>query len=376
MINKYSTVQHRFFLSRIVYVIFILGLTASVALAQGAKKNITKTFPITADGKTVLDNKYGSMDINIWDRNEVKIDVTVTVEANNESKVRDILDGIEVDFDNSGNYVSAETEFDFNNSNNVTYKVAYEVYMPATNSLQAKMKYGNLRLGELKGRAEIEVKYGNFYIESVGTESTIEVGYSGSDCTLLKAEDLRCEISYSRLHIHEARNVTIESKYCQGMEIEQCESLTLESKYDRYTIGNLKRLMVETEYSNFTIAQVEDVFMDAAYTSVKVGELKNKLAVDLSYNTCVVEKVMRGFDRIAFDGSHANLKLGIEKGSSYQLNASGKYANVRYDEEGMDIKKDDQRSGSFELIGSKGSTNARSRIDVELSYGSLNIREQ
>lgn len=364
------------FLIKTIVILLFLVLTTGEVVAQGAKKSISKTFPITANGRTVLENKYGSMDINIWERNEVKIEVSVSVEAKSESKMRDILDGIEVDFNSGDGYVSAETEFDFNNSNNVNYKVAYEVYMPATNSLQAKMKYGNLRLGELRGRAQIEVKYGNFYIESVGPNSIIEVAYSGSDCTLLKAEDLTCEVSYSRLHIHEARSINIESKYCQGMEIEQCEKLTLDSKYDRYTIGTLNQLMVETEYSNFTIDRVEDAVMDAEYTSVKIGELKNKLAIDLSYNTCVVEEVMRGFDRIAFDGSHANLKLGIERGSSYQLNASGKYANIRYDEKGMNIKRDVQRSSSFELIGSKGSTSARSRIDVELSYGSLTIREQ
>jgi hypothetical protein len=356
--------------------VFVFLLVSGTSIqAQKAEKNLSKTFPISADGTTSLSNKYGSMSIEIWERNEVKIEVTVEAKASNERKVQQILDGIDVDFSNSNDFVSAETEFDLKGMNNTSYTVTYNVYMPATNDLKANMKYGNLKLGKLKGEANIEVKYGTFQIESVGNNSTIEVAYSGSDCTLAEAEDLTLEASYSRVHVYNARDIKVESKYCQGMEIERARRLTLDSKYDRYTIGTIERITVDTEYSNYTIDKVEQALMDAQYTNVKIGTLKERFAGSLSYNTCVIGKVMKGFDELVMDGSHANFKVGIEEGSSYQLKASGKYANVRYDDEGMDIKRDIQKSTSFELEGSKGSSSARSRIVAELSYGSLKLEE-
>ena len=93
-------------------------------------KSITKTFPISADGTTSLSNKYGKMDINVWDKNEVQITVNVKVDARNDRKEQEILDGIDVEFDNSSDYVSATTEFDLKGSyNNVSYNVEYEVKM-------------------------------------------------------------------------------------------------------------------------------------------------------------------------------------------------------------------------------------------------------
>ncbi|MEM6699070.1 MAG: hypothetical protein AAF599_11780 [Bacteroidota bacterium] len=171
-------------------------------------KSITKTFPIAADGTTSLSNKYGKMEINIWDKNEVQITVNVKVDARNDRKEQEILDGIDVEFDNSGDYVSAETEFNLKGSyNNVSYNIEYEVYMPATNDLRASMKYGNLRLGKLRGKADIEVKYGNFHLESVGDNSEIEVAYSGSDCTIVEAQNLSCEVSYSRVNKNKTEKI-------------------------------------------------------------------------------------------------------------------------------------------------------------------------
>lgn len=340
-------------------------------------KSITKTFPISANGTTSLSNKYGKMNINIWDKNEVQIAVNIKVDARNDRKEQEILDGIDVEFDNSSDYVSAETEFNLRgNYNNVSYHIEYEVYMPATNDLRASMKYGNLRLGKLKGKADIEVKYGTFHLESVGDNSEIEVAYSGSDCTIVEAQNLSCEVSYSRLNIYQAMDIEIDSKYCQGMEIERCEDLNIDSKYDRFTIGKAEKMILDTEYSNFTLDEVENAVIDADYTNVKVGKLKNSLKVDLSYNNCVVEKVMKGFSEVNMEGNHASFKLGIEEGASYRLVAEGKYSDVRFDDEGMNIKRDIRKSNAFEIEGSKGSSSARSRIVADLSYGGLKIWEE
>ncbi|MEM0991602.1 MAG: hypothetical protein AAF847_08710 [Bacteroidota bacterium] len=369
---NFSILQH----CLLVIGLAILQLTAFAG--DDLSKTITREFNIAANGTTELSNKYGKMDINVWDRNQVKITVTVKVSANNERKAQDALDGIDVDFSNSSDYVSAETEFDFKgwNNNNVNYKVAYEVYMPATNQLKASMKYGNLRLGKLQGRGEIEVKYGNFYIESLGDNSSIELAYSNSDCTILAAQNLECDVSYSRMHIYEAKDIELDSKYCQGMEIESCRNLEIDSGYDRYTIGKANRLELDTEYSNFTLVEVEDATIEADYTNVKIEQLKNSLDIELSYNNCVIEKVMKGFSLVKVDGSHANFKLGVEAGSSYRLQAEGKYSNVRFDDEGMTIRRDIQKSNAFEIEGAKGAANARSRIVAELSYGGLKIWEE
>ncbi|MEM9886712.1 MAG: hypothetical protein AAF849_12540 [Bacteroidota bacterium] len=360
----------------LIFGFICLGVVAYAS--NDLSKTITKEFTISANGTTELSNKYGKMDINIWDENKVKITVVIKVDAKNERKAQEVLDGIDVDFSSSSSYVSAETEFDFRGrrGDNISYKVEYEVYMPATNQLKASMKYGNLRLGKLKSRGEIEVKYGNFYIESLGDNSSIELAYSNSECTIVEAQNLSCDISYSRMNIYQAKDLEIDSKYCQGMEIESCNDLEIDSGYDRYTIGQARNLELDTEYSNFTVNEIEDAEIDADYTNVKLEKLKNSLEIDLSYNNCVIEKVMKGFSFVKMDGSHANFKLGIEAGSSYRLQAEGKYSSVRFDDQGMDIRRDIQKSNAFEIEGSKGSANARSRVIAELSYGGLKIWEE
>ena len=73
------------------------------------KKNINEEFNISADGDVSLTNKYGKVDLKTWSQNKVKIDVTITVDARNQSDANDIFERIKIQFDNGADFVKAET---------------------------------------------------------------------------------------------------------------------------------------------------------------------------------------------------------------------------------------------------------------------------
>ena len=59
-------------------------------------KNINKEFNISANGDVSLANKYGKVDLKTWSQNKVKIDITITVDARNQSNADDIFERIKI----------------------------------------------------------------------------------------------------------------------------------------------------------------------------------------------------------------------------------------------------------------------------------------
>ncbi len=76
------------------------------------EKRINREFSIATDGKLMISNKYGSIDVAIGESNRIRIEVVITVEASSEKKAQERLDLINVRFEEDRNRVSALTEIE------------------------------------------------------------------------------------------------------------------------------------------------------------------------------------------------------------------------------------------------------------------------
>lgn len=142
------------------------------------EKTIHKEFDVNSDAMVKIDNSYGNLDIVTWDENRVVIDITITTNGNNEDKVQDKLDKIDVDFSSSSTLVSAKTRFGKSSkswfswgNSNVNMKINYVVKMPITNSVDLENDYGSINLDKLEGKAIISCDYGK-----ITTKELIEYG--------------------------------------------------------------------------------------------------------------------------------------------------------------------------------------------------------
>lgn len=83
---------------------------------QEFTKTVKKEFPINATGTVDLSNKYGKVDVHTWERDRVKIDVTIVVDARSESTAQEVFNRIQIDFSNDDSFVKAETSIETNKS--------------------------------------------------------------------------------------------------------------------------------------------------------------------------------------------------------------------------------------------------------------------
>ena len=83
------------------YHLFVLCFLLSFPTlkAQNLERNITKNFSLTPNGEIIIDNAYGNVKLNSWDKDEVLIEVTIKVKSKNQERAEEALEDINVSFD-------------------------------------------------------------------------------------------------------------------------------------------------------------------------------------------------------------------------------------------------------------------------------------
>ena len=342
--------------------ILLLGIFLVLGPAINAQEYLTKEYHEQYDtkaySKLILYNKYGNVDINNWDRPSINIDVVIQVKHSNDERAQKMLDDISVVFSTAGGAVKAETVFSdrFNRMGGRSdgdFEINYAVQMPKKMDLELSHKYGHTFIDEISGHAQLELKYGKLTVNRLtrGNEkplNTVILGYaSGSsinECSWLKAD-----IKYSSLDIEKAQAFVGYTSYMK-LKIEEASSVVIEGKYDTYSFGKLSNLVINSKYSN-----------------ISVDELSDKLEAETRYSECKIEYMPPEFESINIDAKYGDIRIGIDKDASYQLDGQASYAKITFQDN--DRVSRIQEGSSLKVYGRVGKAeNPTATVKVNTGY--------
>lgn len=74
------------------------------------KKQFQKLFEVSNDAFLSVTNLYGNVNVYLWDENKISIQVQIKVSGNNDKKVTERLNNIDISFAATSNKVAAVTE--------------------------------------------------------------------------------------------------------------------------------------------------------------------------------------------------------------------------------------------------------------------------
>jgi hypothetical protein len=360
----------------------LLGLALTVlalpAWAFGEyTKTIKKEFDINATGTTYLINKYGKTDVKIWDKNRVKISVTIVVNASTEASAQTVFDRIKINFSNAADYAKAETSIEstsrgwfnsFTNNGKSDYRINYEVYMPATCNLNVNQKYGDLYAAAITGKADVEVKYGNFKLEEVGDDSKIVLAYGHG--AVVKGKDLNLDISYGELNVGESANLTLDSHY-STFNLDKIGSVSGDTKYDNFNIGNMQGLKLDGQYDNFKIGEATTVEMNCQYTQVSVAKIWKSIDLDLNYGSAKV-RLAKNVSSANINGNYTDVSVTAEPGLAMQMEVNSNYAPIRYPAE-LEVTTDSKKGSAHYVKGFMGKSSGGVVLKATLNYGGFKL---
>ncbi|MBS1917157.1 MAG: hypothetical protein JST87_12840 [Bacteroidetes bacterium] len=199
----------------------ILALAAVIALpalsrAAGnedgseKKKTISKSYTVGPNEKLKIENSFGDVVINTWDKNEFKIDIEMYAKATSDERAQYMLDHIKVEDSQSENTVRFKTDVHINGNHNdgddddndgdddkgdkknrsvrrhgytdnQQFHINYVVYMPSTNPLELMNSFGKTTVPDFKGLANITSKFGSLTAGNLSNVDAIDVEFGKAD---------------------------------------------------------------------------------------------------------------------------------------------------------------------------------------------------
>lgn len=348
----------------VMFFLISLLLTSSSLFAQEVTKEYHKEY--TAGTKSLnISNRYGDVVIENWDKDQIIIDVKVTVEMSDKERAQSFLDKIDVQFAESSDQISAKTVIDdkFNFTgwgDRRRFSIDYHVKMPVGTELGLSNKYGNTEIDELHGLLNLDIKYGNITAGKLTRGNVKPLN--------------KLNIAYGKGTIDEVGWLDLTERYVGSMEISKSQAILLDSKYSKIILGETSSIVGESKYDNIRIETIKNLVLDNGYTEVNIGELTNKLDYSGSYGSFSIDRVPAGFESLQVETHYMGVKLGIEESASYKLDAKVSYGGLKYNEDNFRNTRRIVENNSHEVSGTVGKEeNPTSKVNVISSYGSVRL---
>ncbi len=299
-------------------------------------KNYSKTYPMDANDKLSIDNRYGNVIVKTWNKSEAKVDVEIKSYASNDETAQKMIDAISISDSKNGDVISFHTNISsgsngsvwdlFNNRNdNHKAEVNYTIYMPSKNALDIKNRYGSMELADLDGRVTIDCAYGNVEAKSLmNGDNQVNVRYGNANIDALGSGDV---------------NV----------------------KYGNLDLGSVDRL-------NFSIGN----------GAAKIGRIKTSANINAHYAGGVqIDNLDKNFKSFSYSASYSNLKVGIDNSANTNFDVTVRYGSFDYGGLPVEITEktpSDESKGwkpTKNFKGHIGKANADKMINISSSYGDV-----
>jgi hypothetical protein len=220
------------------------------------EKKIAKSFP--ASGNILhVENKYGDVIINTWDRNEISVEVVVVVKRRSEAKAQDLIDDINIEVEQKKGGVYFETRLErrsITNANGEKMQIDYTVYLPKRNAIAITNRFGNVRMKDYEGDMTMVVEYGDLVMGNItGSEKNIKVNFGKLNIESIAVG--RLDIGYSPVVIDRAQRLGIKNQFGKT-SINTVQQLNIIQEYASVDIGSVNMISGKVSFANLYIDRV------------------------------------------------------------------------------------------------------------------------
>jgi len=254
-------------------------------------KKIEKSYSLTNNGELHIDNKYGEILINGWDKNTIQIETAIKVTHRKAEKATNLLGRIEPKFTVTTSVVKIETEigkksatsfskyfnkvnpFDFDKGN---VEINYTIYMPSNAEITIINKFGDVIISDWNGKLKTTMQHGDLWINENLTNATINMKFGKLKAKSILYGDLT--IKNGEINLDESRILELNSNG-STIEATKIKSLELYSNKDEIVIGKLTEVKGQVKFSKINLKEVKDqINLTTKLADIKVSEISNQKA--------------------------------------------------------------------------------------------------
>ena len=321
------------------------------------KKTIIKIFDVDSKDNLLVDNQFGQVNVGLWDKKEIRIQITILANSDSDERVQKFLDAVTIDEKRTGDQILVKTNFNQNSISNWSFgkwkdggernyvKINYEVMMPRQNALTVRNKFGNTSIPAFQAALTVHNRYGNFSAEDLtGRQNDIDVAYGKANIGTIDQGKL--EIAYGSL------------------ELVKANVLTLINKFGKMSIGDVGKLDADINYSG-----------------AKIGTLRESGKIKLDFSGGFrIDQLPKTADNIDIQASYSSVAIPMANNNDCDFDVTVSYGNFNYGSgSAMHFKSqpdDDNRRGpklTKQYVGKVGSGSG-TKVRVVAKFGNVNFQ--
>ncbi len=329
------------------------------------EKKIKKEYNVNSDAMLRISNSYGNVDVTSWNENRVVIEVTVKTNGNNEDKVAEKLDDIDVEFDANGGLVYARTKIgkeksswwnSWNDNNNVNMEINYAIKVPVTNSVDLSNDYGGIFLNRIEGQAKISCDYGRLELGELMAENN----YLSFDYT-------------NNSTIGYMKSGKINADY-SSFTLEKSEYVELNADYTKSTFEDINSLNYACDYGNLTAENLGKITGRGDYLSVRLGQIMGDVNLNADYGSIKIDKLTSEAGDVVIQSDYAGITIGYAQDYNFTFNIKLEYAGLSGDDDFEMIKKRIESSDKY-YEGYYGNSSSQNNININSEYGGVTFKK-
>ncbi len=262
--------------------IALLLLSLSIHSQEVLTKTIEEMYKMTNAGELHLDNKYGNIIINGWEKNNISIKIDIKVTNKKKENAKILLNRIVANIKTANDFVNITSEisekntslfsryfnkvnpFEFDKSN---VEINYTIYLPINAEINITNKFGDVIIDNWTGRLKANIEHGDLWINDAITNARIDMKFGK-----LRGKSITygtISLKNGAIDIESSNRLLLKTSGTK-IEIETIIDLELISSKDEIIIQNVKKIHGELNFSNAQIDHVEEKIN----LNMKVAELR------------------------------------------------------------------------------------------------------
>ncbi|WP_062544027.1 hypothetical protein [Rufibacter tibetensis] len=334
------------------------------AYAHTKVKKIDRTFKVSRADKLNIENQFGQVNVQTWNRNEIAVEVTVISRAVTEEKAQEILDKIQIRIneDRANNLLSFVTErepMQIRSSSEKAFEINYLVKMPKGNPIRVSNKYGSVQMPDFDGPTELEVNYGKLTTGSLNNvHNRLNVTYSGSPCQIAYMKGGTLRFKYSNLHLMGADDIKTTTAY-SNIVIDKVDMLAMDSRYD----------------SKYLIGSAGQISGTGSYSGIKIGSLRESASLIVKYcSGFEINNVSSNFRKLDLNGGYTGMAVSFADNTAFNFEVDTQYGSFKLDQDLVNFSFKEVGNTSSSYKGKYGKASPKGTVNVTSKYGSIAFR--
>ena len=336
-------------------------------------KSIDKSFKVSDRMGLDITNKYGSVIIDTWSRDEVSLKIEIVAYGKDASAAEKLIDRVEFDFKQSSDFLEIESVFDRKKS---FFKDLLNAVSDYSASLLSKHKLQvnyELTIPENASSITVDNRFGDVHMNNTGGRLNVTIAHGNFRANELK-DYSRLNVSYGKAKMRELHEANMSLKGAE-LELEFAGKLDIKSSSSTIIVNKALEIDLESTNDKIEIDEVADITGSANFTDLKIYNLSNACRLTQNYGEMTVKNISDSFGSIRLNGKSTDYVLVFSNHSRFEARIYARDDKLKIaDYPGQREKRYmDDRSKFVRITGNFGANVSESKLDINAQNGEVSV---